>query len=151
MSLCPTPYWGNRALGKVVFLDCQLEWKVPEETLKAYVPFLLSSLPLSLGQIPFPETPLCGEWCWERLKAGGEDRGWDGWMASLTQWTWVWVNSENCWWTGTPGMLQFIGSRRVRLNWATVLNWTFKIFPLFLAFIVFTVMCLWISLQVSVD
>ena len=41
-------------------------------------------------------------WCWERLKAGGEgdDRGWDSWMASLTQWTWVWVSSGSWWWTG---------------------------------------------------
>ena len=47
-------------------------------------------------------------WCWERLKAGGEgdDRGWDGWMASLTQWTWVWANSERQWKTGKPGVLQ---------------------------------------------
>ena len=47
-------------------------------------------------------------WCWERLKAGGEpdDRGWDGWMASLTQWTWVWVNSGHWWWTGRPDVLQ---------------------------------------------
>ena len=46
-------------------------------------------------------------WCWERLKAGGEgdDRGWDGWMASLTQWTWVWVTSRSWWWTGKTGML----------------------------------------------
>ena len=46
-------------------------------------------------------------WCWERVKAGGEggNRGWDGWMASLTQWTWVWVNSRNWWWAGKPGML----------------------------------------------
>ena len=45
-------------------------------------------------------------WCWERLKAGGEgdDRGWDGWMASPTQWTWVWVNSRSWWWTGRPGV-----------------------------------------------
>ena len=52
-------------------------------------------------------------WCWERLKAGGEgdSRGWDGWMASLTQWTWVWVSSESWWWTGKPGMLQFTGSQ----------------------------------------
>ena len=44
-------------------------------------------------------------WCWERLRAGGEgdDRGWDGWMASPTQWTWVWVNSRIWWWTGRPG------------------------------------------------
>ena len=65
-------------------------------------------------------------WCWERLKAGGEgdDRGWDGWMASLTRWTWVWVNSGSWWWTGRPGVLRFMGSQRVRLYWATELNWT---------------------------
>ena len=64
-------------------------------------------------------------WCWERLKAGGEgeNRGWDGWMASPTQWTWVWVNSESWWWTGRPGVLQFMGSQRVGHDWATVLNW----------------------------
>ena len=46
-------------------------------------------------------------WCWERLKAGGEgdDKGWDGWMVSPTQWTWIWVNSGSWWWTGRPGML----------------------------------------------
>ena len=51
---------------------------------------------------------------WERLKAGGErdDRGWDGWMASLTQWTWVWENSRSCWWTGRPVVLQPMGSQR---------------------------------------
>ena len=65
-------------------------------------------------------------WCWERLRAGGggDDRGWDGWMASLTQWTWVWVNSRNYWWTGRPGMLQFMGSQRVGHDWVTELNWT---------------------------
>ena len=65
-------------------------------------------------------------WCWERLKAGGEgdDRGWDGWMASLTQWIWVWVSSGSWWWTGRPGVLRFMGSQRVRHDWATELNWT---------------------------
>ena len=65
-------------------------------------------------------------WCWEGLGAGGEgdDRGWDGWMGSLTRWTWVWVNSGSWWWTGRPGMLQFMGSQRVRHDWATELNWT---------------------------
>ena len=64
-------------------------------------------------------------WCWEGLGAGGEgdDRGWDGWMASPTQWTWVWVNSGSWWWTGRPGMLQLMGSQRVRHDWATELNW----------------------------
>ena len=78
--------------------------------------------------------PVCKElthWkrpcCWERLKAGGEgdDRGWDGCMASPTRWTWVWVNSRSWWWTGRPGMLlQSMGSWRVRQDWATELNWT---------------------------
>ena len=64
-------------------------------------------------------------WCWEGLGAGGEgnDRGWDGWMASLTWWTWVWVNSGSWWWTRRPGMLQFMGSQRVRHDWTTELNW----------------------------
>ena len=62
----------------------------------------------------------------EGLGAGGEgdDRGWDGWMASPTPWAWVWVSSGSWWWTGRPGMLQFMGSQRVRHNWATELNWT---------------------------
>ena len=60
---------------------------------------------------------------WERLKAGeGDDRGWDGWMALLPQWTWVWVNSGSWWWTGKPGVLQSVGSQRVRQDWATELN-----------------------------
>ena len=60
--------------------------------------------------------------CWERLRAGGEgdNRGWDGWMASPTQWTWVWVDSG---WTGRPGVLRFMGSQRVRHDWTTELNW----------------------------
>ena len=73
-------------------------------------------------------------WCWERLKAAeGDDRGWDNWMASPTQWTWVWVNSGSWRWTGRPGLLQSMGSQRVghdsgltELNWTpgTELNWT---------------------------
>ena len=70
-------------------------------------------------------THLKRPWCWERLKAGGErdDRGWDGWMVSPTQWTWFWVNSGSWWWTGRPGMLQSMGLQRVRDDWATELNW----------------------------
>ena len=64
-------------------------------------------------------------WCWERLKAGGEgdDRGWDGWITSLTQWTWVWVDSRSWWWTGRPGVLQSMGLQRIRHDWVTELNW----------------------------
>ena len=63
-------------------------------------------------------------WCWERLRAGeeGDDRGWDGWMASLTQWTWVWVDCRCWWWTGRPGVLQFMGSQRTGHNWVTELT-----------------------------
>ena len=59
------------------------------------------------------------------IGARGEagNRGWDGWMTSLTGWTWVWVNSRSWWWTGRPGMLWFMGSQRVRHDWATELNW----------------------------
>ena len=65
-------------------------------------------------------------WCWERLRAGGEgdDRGWDGWMASPTKWTWVWINSGSWWWTGRPGVLQSMGLQRVGHDWASELNWT---------------------------
>ena len=64
-------------------------------------------------------------WCWERLRAGeGDDGGWDGWMASPTQWTWVWVHSGSWWWTGRPGVLQLMRSQRVGHDWATELNWT---------------------------
>ena len=60
-------------------------------------------------------------WCWERLKAGGEvgGRGWDGWMASPTQWTWAWPNSGRWWRTGKPGVLQSMGSQRVGHDWET--------------------------------
>ena len=66
-----------------------------------------------------------GLWCWEGLGAGGEgdNRGWDGW-ASPTRWTWLWVKSGSWWWTGRPGVLQFMGLQRVRHDWVTELNWT---------------------------
>ena len=65
-------------------------------------------------------------WCWEGLGAGreGDDRGWDGWMASLTLWTWVWANSGSWWRTGRPGVLRFMRWQRVGHDWATELNWT---------------------------
>ena len=69
---------------------------------------------------------------WKRLwylkglgaEGEGDDRGRDGWMASLTRWTWVWVNSGSWWWTGRPGVLRFMESQRVGYDWATKLNWT---------------------------
>ena len=61
-------------------------------------------------------------WCWERLKAGeeGGNRGWDGWMASRTQWTWVWANSRRYWRKGKPGVLQSMGSQ----SQTQLSNWT---------------------------
>ena len=58
-------------------------------------------------------------WCWERLKAGEGDRGWDGWMASLTRWTWVWASSGSWWWTGKPGVMQSMGLQ----SWTRLSNW----------------------------
>jgi len=60
-----------------------------------------------------------------KIEAGGEgdDRGWDGWMASPTRWTWVWINSGSWWWTGRPGLLQSMELQRVGNDWATELNW----------------------------
>ena len=69
-------------------------------------------------------------WCWEGLWAGGEgdDRGWGGWMASLTGWTWVWVNSGSWWWTGRPGVLWFMGLQRIGHDWVTDCTEVNKIF-----------------------
>ena len=63
-------------------------------------------------------------WCWERLKAGGkgDDRGWDGWMALPTRWTWAWVGSRRWWRTGKPWVLQSMGSQRVWHDWVTELT-----------------------------
>ena len=83
-----------------------------------------SGLPFpSPGNLPYPGIE---PWCWEGLGAGveGDDRGWDGWMALRTRWTWVWVNSGRWWWTGRPGVLQFMGLQsQTRLSDWTKLNW----------------------------
>ena len=73
-------------------------------------------------------------WCWERLKAGGEgdDRGWDGWMASLTRWTWIWVGSGSWWWTGKPGVLHAVHgvtkSQTQLSDWTTITTNAFTLF-----------------------
>ena len=74
---------------------------------------------------------------WKDPDAGNDWRqeekgttGWDGWVASLTQWTWVWVNSRSCWWTGKPGVLQSMGLQRVGHGWASELNWQVLLMPL---------------------
>ena len=73
-------------------------------------------------------------WCWERLKAGGEgdDRGWNGCMVSLTQWTWVWASSGSWWWTGRPGVLQSMGRKESdRTEWVNKNNCFFSPFHFF--------------------
>ena len=71
-------------------------------------------------------TPWKRPWYWERLKTGGEgdNRGWDGWVASPTRWTSVWADSDSWWWSGRPGVLQFMESQRVRHDWVTKWNWS---------------------------
>ena len=90
-----------------------------------YIPVILSEWCTSCKEL----THWKRLWCWEGLGAGGEgdDRGWDGWMASPTGWMWVWVNSGSWWWTRRPGVLQFMGSQRVRHDWATELNWILSV------------------------
>ena len=90
-----------------------------------------SSLPHAEAETPVLWPPDAKGWpIWKDPDAGKDwgqeekDRGWDGWMASLTQWTWVWVDSGSWWWTGRPGVLRFMGSQRVGHNWETELNWT---------------------------
>ena len=79
-----------------------------------------STLATSCEELTHWERP----WCWEGLGAGGEgdERGWDGWMASPTPWTWIWVNCGSWWWTGRPGVLQFMVLQRVGHDWATELT-----------------------------
>ena len=79
-------------------------------------------------------------WCWERLKAEEESkRGWDGWMASLIQWTWAWADSRRWWGTGEPGVLKSMGSQRVGHNLVTEQQQMFNIYldHLYLLFINF--------------
>ena len=95
---CTLDYWKNHSV------DCT------DLCQQSNVCFLICSLGLSSSFV--------------RLRAGGEGdhRGWDGWMASPTQRTWVWAGSRSWWWTGKPGVLQSMGSQRVRHHWATELN-----------------------------
>ena len=102
----------NQSILKEISPECSLEG-------------LMLKLKLQYFGHPMEELPHWKRpWCWERLKAGrqGDNRGWDGWKASLTRWTWVWVKSGRWWWTGRPGVLHFMGSQRVGHDWVTELN-----------------------------
>ena len=107
-------------------LDCKINSVHPKGSQSwIFIEGLMLKLKLQYLATWYEElTHLKRPWCWERLKAEGEgdDRWWDGWMASLTQWTWVWVSSRSWRWTGKPGMLQSMGLQRVGYDWVTELN-----------------------------
>ena len=110
--------WCWRRLLRVLWTARRANQSILKEISPEY---LLKGLMLKLklqyfGHLCEERTHLKRPWCWERLQAGGEgyDRGWDGWMASPTQRTWVWVNSRSWLWTGKPGVLQPMGLQRVR-------------------------------------
>ena len=114
-------------------LECLLDYKeIQPVHSKGDQPWMFIGRNDAKAETPVLQYSSCKElthwkrlWCWEGLRAGGEgdNRGWDDWMASWTQWTWVWVNSGSWWWTGRPVMLRFMGLQRVRHDWETELNW----------------------------
>ena len=118
--------WCWRRLLRVPWIARRSNQSIPKETSPEYS---LEGLILNLKlhylaswceELTYWKRP----WCWERLNAGGEgdDRGWDGWMASPTRWTWIWASSGCWWWTGKPGMLPSMGLQRVGHEWATALK-----------------------------
>ena len=110
--------WTTRKSNQSILKEISLKYSLEGLMLKLKLQYF--------GQLTWRTDSLEKPWCWERLNAGGEgdDRGWDGWIASPTQWTWVWVSSRSWWWTGKPGVLQSMGSQRVGHDWAIELNWT---------------------------
>ena len=118
--VCWTAKRSNQSILKEISPECSLEGLMLKLKLQYF------------GHLIRGADDLKRPWCWERLRAGGEgdNRGWDDWMASLTRWTWVWVNSGSWWWTGRPDVLQYLWLQRVGHDWATELNWT-DIYPVF--------------------
>ena len=105
----------NQSILKDISSECSLEWMM----LKLKFPYF--------GYLMGRAESFKMTQCWERLKARGEEdvKGWHVWMASPTQWTWVWVNSGSWWWTGKPGVLQSVGYKNQKgLSSWTELNWT---------------------------
>ena len=110
--------WTAKRSNQSILKEISLEYSLKGLMLKLKLQYL--------GHLMWKLTHWKRPWCWKGLEAGrgGDNRGWDGWMASVTRSTWVWVNSRSWWWTRRPGVLQFMGSQRFGHNWATELNWT---------------------------
>ena len=114
--------WCWRRLLRVSWIARRSNQSILEEISPEYsLEGLMLKLKFQYFGLTYWERP----WCWARFKAGeGDDRGWDGWMASPTRWTWVWASFRSCWWTGKLGVLQSLGSQRIGHDWVTELNWT---------------------------
>ena len=104
--------------------SCHHQFPTPAQPISPISTILEISAPIWC-HIYYELSPWERPWFWERSKAGGEwdGRGWDDWMASLTQCTWVWTSSRSWWWTGRPSVLWSMGLHRIRYNWATELSW----------------------------
>ena len=110
--------WIARRSNQSILKDFSTEYSLEELILK------LKLQSEGFGHLIWRTDSLVNKWCWEKLKAGeGDNRGWDGWMASLTQCTWVWASSRSWWWTGKPGRVHSMRSQRVGHDWATDLNY----------------------------
>ena len=109
--------WNARRSNQSILEEISPEYSLEERKLKLKLQYF--------GHLMWRTVLLKRPWCWQGLKAGGEgdDRGWDGCMASPTQWTWVWVNSGSWWWTDKPGVVQSMGLQRVGCDQVTELNW----------------------------
>ena len=105
--------WTARRSNQSILKEVSPEYSLEGRMLKLKLQFF--------GHLIWRTDSLGKIWCWERLKAGeGDNRGWDVWMASLAWWTWVWESSGSWWWTGKPGVLQSMGSQRVKHDWLTI-------------------------------
>ena len=108
--------WIERRFNQSILKEISPEWSLEGLMLKLKLQYF--------GHLIWRTDSLERPRCWERLRAGGEgdNRGWDGWMASPAQLTWVWVNSGSSWWTGRPGVVQTMKLQRVGQDWATELT-----------------------------
>ena len=120
--------WCWRRLFRIPWTAWRSNWSILKEISPEYsLEGLMLKLKLQyFGHLMRKTDSLEKPWCWERLKVveEGDDKGWDVWMASSTQWAWVWINSGSWWWTGRPGAQQFMRSERVGHDWVAELNWT---------------------------